>query len=131
MRKVILFSIFIVIALSCKNDKKTTEFNKPLIAVSENEQIIKGNFIYYDDAGVFQTNTEIYGVVIDEMMLELNDKIEPFKEKKTDIIPVTVKVKKFKHENPTDVWENWVAIKEIIDIHDTEKEETNVIKTGS
>ena len=117
MKKIVFLTSLLLCFYSCKYDQKSIDFNEELVAVSEDAEILKGNFIYYNDAGVFQTNSNIYGVVIDQTMLDLNKKVKPYQKKKTDIVTVTLEVKKYKHQNPIDIWENWIKIQRVIKIH--------------
>ncbi len=44
---------------------------------------------------MLQTPNEIYGVVIDENMQILEEQVKAFKTEATDMVPVTVRVRKF------------------------------------
>lgn len=103
---------------SCKNTDASAEQidnaenNSTSPAVSEDIITMRGNFIYHQDAAVLQTPTQIYGVVIDSKMNELDKQVQPFKKADTDMVSVTVKANRFK--NPSE--EGWPFILEIREI---------------
>ena len=78
---------------------------------------MRGDFIYHSDAAVLQTQNNIYAVVIDDNMHKLNARVKPYKKENTDMIPVTVRVKKFPKPEGEEGWPFRVEIKEIIDVH--------------
>ena len=43
------------------------------------------------DAAVLQTHREIYAVVIDDKMHELNDQVKKYKQEDTDMVPVEIR----------------------------------------
>ena len=48
--------VFAITVLGCKNNSKTTT------ETTDDTTIIKGNYIYFEDAAVLQNDVEIYGV---------------------------------------------------------------------
>ena len=121
--------------VSCKNDpkkevgyieesaSKTYEQNDGLIT-------LKGDFIYDENqnAAVIQTaNSTIYGVVVDDNMKDLNDKVKAFKKEDTDMVPVTVRVRRFE-SNEENTWKYRVEIKETIKVEAPNPEQNDVIK---
>ena len=44
------------------------------------------SYVYYADAAVLQTPTQIYGVVLDEVLHELEKQVKPFKAETTDFV---------------------------------------------
>lgn len=117
--------------LSCKNDKTKEDNASKSYSKDDGLITMRGDFIFIDNAAVLQTPSEIYGVVIDSKMKELEMQVQPFKREITDMIPVTVRVKKF--EKPTDEegWPYRVEIKEIIKVEEPEANTNDVIKLGN
>ena len=113
------FLIALTITLfSCKNETKTTE---------EDTDLIRGEFILIDNAAVIKGTDFIYGVVIDEVTLELAKKVKPLQREDYDMVPVVIKgiVK----PNPTEGWEQVVEIKEIIGVSEPTSELPTKIKS--
>lgn len=113
------FLIALTITLfSCKNETKTTE---------EDTDLIRGEFILIDNAAVIKGTDFIYGVVIDEVTLELAKKVKPLQREDYDMVPVVIKgiVK----PNPAEGWEQVVEIKEIIGVSEPTSELPTKIKS--
>ena len=89
-----------------------------------------GEFIYYADAAVLQTTNEIYGVVIDDKMHKLNDEVKQYKVDDTDMVSVTVKVRRFEKPENEEGWPYRVEIKEIIKIEKPDAKKQDIIKLG-
>jgi hypothetical protein len=124
----IVFSIF-----ACKKDSKKevgaeelpqTVINKDNLGVKQ----LKGEFIYYADAAVLQTPTEVYGVVIDSMMHVLESQVKEFKKETTDMVPVAVKGKVSAKPEGEEGWPYRVEILEVLDVYEPKVEDNNVIK---
>jgi hypothetical protein len=121
--------------VSCKNDSKQNvdlEENRAK-SYDENDGFVtmRGEFIYYADAAVFQTSNEIYGVVIDENMLQLEKQVNVFKKEETDMVPVTVRVRKFKKAEGEEGWQYRVEIKEILKVEAPDPNKQDVIKLSN
>lgn len=132
-------SIFILLAvigfLGCKNDTKTEvnlEENRAK-SYDQNDGYItmKGEFLYYADAAIFQTQNEIYGVVIDENMHRLNNQVKPFKKETTDMVPVTIRVRKFEKPENEEGWPYRVEIKDILKVEKPNSNKEDVIKLAN
>lgn len=141
-----VFTLLIVLAVftSCKSDKKeSTEVDSKTSTVvaepgktlkqSDGLIAIQGNFLYVekDNAAVFQTPTQMYGVVVDDKMKELNNQVAAFKSEPFEMVPVTIRGRIFKNEGATDEWENKIEIKEILKVSKPDPKENDVIKLGS
>ena len=105
-----VFLVFILMAFTCcKNDSKY-----PNVGDEDQDQLdvreLTGNFIYFDDAGVLQTKSELFGVIEDEKAKELIKKAEPLKDLPTDEVNVTLKVKVTKKPKHEEGWDNRVEI---------------------
>ncbi|GGW58057.1 hypothetical protein DFQ11_101858 [Winogradskyella epiphytica] len=128
-------SLIIILALvlvACKNEGKqevSLEENRSK-SYDQNDGLItiKGDFVYYADAAVIQTPTEIYGVVIDEQMHALDKEAQAFKKEATDMVPVTVRVRKFEKDENEEGWQFKVEIKEILKVEAPDPETKDVIK---
>lgn len=121
--------------VSCRNDKTENVDLKENQSKSydQNDGLItmKGDFVYYADAAVLQTPQEIYGVVIDENMHALNDRANEFKKEATDMVPVTVRVKKIEKPKDEEGWEYRVEIKEILKVEAPKENQDDVIKLSN
>ncbi|GAA4233540.1 hypothetical protein GCM10022291_10830 [Postechiella marina] len=117
--------------MSCKNvEKKEDNVNK----TSKQEDkltLIKGEFVYYDDAAVLQTKSNIYGVFVTDKMLELNKLAEKHKAIPTDMVYVEVKGIISNKKDDKILWENKVEIVEILNVSPSNKDKNNVVKLVS
>ena len=116
--------------LSCKSDSKTVETNSETIKEKDTLITLTGDFIYYADAAVLQTPKEIYGVVIDDKMHELENAVKPLKNEVTDMVLVTVKVRRFEKPENEEGWPYRLEIKEILKVEKPDLNKKNVIKIG-
>ena len=136
LRNLFVFLLCISLFVSCKNDSKTekesvaTEEGAALKSYSQNDGLItmRGDFIFYEDASVLQTPNEIYGVVIDDNMHKLNTRVQQYKKEATDMVPVTVRVKKFAKPEGEEGWPFRVEIKEILKVEAPDPNKEDVIK---
>ena len=118
---------------SCKNEEKTGDVNleeNRAKSYDQNDGLItlKGDFVYYGDVAVLQTSKEIYGVVIDDNLQLLDKEAKPFKKEATDMVPVTIRVRKFKKPEGEEGWPFRVEIKEILKVEAPNPESKDVIK---
>lgn len=90
--------------------------------------LLKGDFLYYADAAVLQTHREIYGVVIDDRMHELNEMVKEYKSEPTDMVPVEIRGKISEKPEGEEGWPLRVEIKEILSVSKP-SENTNKIIT--
>lgn len=127
MKNLITILFIAILLTSCKNDSKApVSVDESYEEVSVRE--ISGNFIYYDDAAVFQTKNELFGVIRNEKLEELIAQSKPLKSEASDEVYATLKVKISKNTKNKEVWENWIDIKEIVDVSKVEQKENNIIK---
>ena len=135
MKKVILLLIVIVF-VSCKNDKKTDDKNTKSTDTEKTEKqndgltLLKGEFIYFSDAAVLQTHKEIYAVIINKKMHELNDQIQEYKAETTDMIPVEIRGVITPKPDNEEGWDFRVEIKEILSVSKPNPEDNNIITIG-
>ncbi|NNE32952.1 MAG: hypothetical protein HKN40_11340 [Winogradskyella sp.] len=135
MKHFYLVFILSLAILSCKNDATNDadlEENRSK-SYNQNDGLItmRGEFVYYADAAVFQTPNEIYGVVVDDKMHLLNEKVKAFKTEATDMVPVTVRVKKFEKPENEEGWQYRVEIKEILKVETPNPDKKDVIKLAN
>jgi hypothetical protein len=124
-----------LVMMACKNDpnQATSLEESRDKSYSQNDGLItmKGEFVYYADAAVLQTKNDIYGVVIDKNMHALADQVKPFKTEDTDMVPVTVRVRKFEKPKDEEGWPYRVEIKDILKVEAPSKNRDDVIKLAN
>ena len=131
-----LFLICVLTIISCKKATKSETDNQIIssdnsvksINQSDGLTVLKGDFIYYADAAVLQTPTEVYGVVINEKMQELNTQIQKYKTQATDMVPVEIKGKLIPKPDYEEGWPYRIEIKEILAISQPKLEDNNTVK---
>lgn len=132
IKRLFVFSLLATVCLACKNEPKSEANVEESTSQSydQNDGLItmKGEFVYYADAAVLQTTNDIYGVVIDENMHKLDEKAKAFKKEATDMVPVTVRVKKFAKPEGEEGWPFRVEIKEILKVEAPNPNQDDVIK---
>lgn len=95
--------LLIAFATACTQSSKKTDTNPQFY----------GEFLYLADAAVLNTGTEIYGIIIDEKMHELQDLCSPLKRDEYDMIAVYVKGK-VENKNPDEEgWDKRIKITSI------------------
>lgn len=138
MKKVLIVILCLTAFLSCKKDIKNqkkeesivTENSERTAKQSDGLTLLKGEFVYYADAAVLQTHAEIYGVILNEKVDELNDKAKPFKKEPTDFVLVEIRGKITQKPEGEEGWDNQVEIKEILSVKPASNEKNNVVKLG-
>lgn len=123
---------------SCKNDKKS-EGNLDQIETQDEKTtklddglvLIKGEFVYFADAAVLQTNSSsIYGVVINEKMHELDKLAQQYKKEPTDYVSVEIRGEIIPKPENEEGWPYRINIKEILSVNKSQTED-EVIKLES
>jgi len=132
MKKINLIIILALVVFACKNEAKSEinlEENREK-SYDQNDGFVtlKGDFVYYEEAAVLQTSSEIYGVVIDDNLQLLEKQVKAFKKEATDMVPVTVRVRKFEKDKDEEGWQYRVEIKEILKVEAPDLESKDVIK---
>jgi hypothetical protein len=127
--KIVAILLLAATFISCKNDAKT-ESSSTSYSIDDGLITMRGDFIYIDNAAVLQTNLDIYGVVVDDQMKELHKAVKPFQTNATDMVPVTVRVRKFEKPSNEEGWPYRVEIKEIIKVEKPNSNSIDVIKLG-
>ena len=138
MKKVLLILISFAAILACKNETKT-EFEESTSTEvidgrtqkqSDGLTLLKGDFIYYSDAAVLQTHKQMYGVVIDEKMQELNEMAKEFKKESTDFVKVEIRGKITPKPENEEGWDYRVEIKEILNVSKPAEGSSEIVKLG-
>ncbi|MEZ4801396.1 MAG: hypothetical protein R2797_01390 [Gelidibacter sp.] len=129
MKKIVLILLMAASFLGCKDDKKVEE-SESMEKTSSDVTQISGNFIYYDDAAVFQTKSELYGVISNENLEDLIIQSEALKNEPSDEVAVVLKVKKSKKPENEEGWDNRIEIIEILKVSKVNPEDSDIIKLG-
>ncbi|MFY0713409.1 hypothetical protein J1D01_07010 [Seonamhaeicola sp. NFXS20] len=103
MKKLIVLLLCFSATISCKQEEKN------IITIS-------GDYVFQVDAAVLQTDSIIYGVIINNKAQELNKQAETFKQQPTDMVRVEVKGILNKEKHKTILWENKIEITEILNV---------------
>jgi hypothetical protein len=137
MKKILLILITITALMACKNDAKTEPQEVTTDASQQRTEkqsdgltLLKGEFIYYADAAVLQTHREMYAVIIDDKMHELDNMAKPFKKETTDFVQVEIRGKITPRPENEEGWDYRVEIKEILNVKAAEKS-NEVVKLGT
>ena len=134
MKKVLILLLTIAAFTSCKKESKNESVEtKDGRTAKQNDglTLLKGEFVYYADAAVLQTHSQIYGVIINDKVDEINKQAKPFKVEDTDFVMVEIRGVVSPKPEGAEGWENLVEIKEILNVSRVESEGDNVVKLGT
>lgn len=112
MKKILLLLAITISIVACKNETPKTS----------NDPQFEGEFIFVTDGAVLKGDTFIYGVAIDEMSEELQEKVAPIKRDSYDMVPVVVKGILNNKTEGTEGWDEVLTITEIVSVSDTPSE---------
>ncbi|MDO6760543.1 hypothetical protein Q4566_10065 [Tamlana sp. 2_MG-2023] len=127
MKKIFFITLILTAFISCKSESKTEE-----TTYSEDElTTIKGEFVYFDGAGVLQSNDKIYGVLNSGKLKALVSQADEIKEEPTDMVQVEIKGKVTDQKDDVILWENKVEIVEILKVKPASKAANNIVKIGN
>ncbi len=137
MKNIFSIALILSVFLGCKNDQKpeqkeTPLSNSPEKTAKQNDglTLLKGDFVYYADAAVLQTHAEIYGVVINKKMHELDKQVQLYKIEDTDMVPVEIRGKISAKPENEEGWPFRVEVKEILNVYKPQAKDNNVVKLG-
>ena len=138
MKNIIITFLIVIAFTSCKNDKNSEGNLEQVENQKENTSkqdeslvLIKGEFVYFADAAVLQTNSSsIYGVVINEKMHELNKFAQQYKKEPTDYVSVEIRGEIIPKPENEEGWPYRINIKEILSVNKSQTED-EVIKLES
>ena len=121
MKKYRILILIALFSLSC--DKKQNKVvSNEVVETKNNDQIIlSGDYVFYNNAAVLQTNKNVYGIVINEKVNELNQKLTSIKKDEFDFIPVILKGKLQNKKEDEEGWSVKLEITEIVEIINKEK----------
>ena len=134
--KKVLFLFTVIVFVSCKSDKKSEDINtssedsQKIEEQNDGLTLLKGEFIYYADAAVLQTTQEVYAVVINKKMEELNELVQQYKNEITDMVPVEIKGKISPKPENEEGWPFRVEIVEILNVSKPNPEGGEIITIG-
>ncbi len=142
MKKLAILLMISIVFMSCKNESKTEEttteteaidMDSPNRTSKQNDglTLLNGEFVYYENAAVLQTHREVYGVVLDDKMMELNNMAEAYKKEPTDYATVSIRGKVVPKPENEEGWPFRVEIKEILSVSASNPETNNVVKLES
>ena len=120
MKKLILI-LCVIAVTACKSDKAMS---------SQDAVVLKGMYLYYADAAILQTPTEVYGVILDENSMKLDKQVTPYKALATDMVPVEIKGEIIPKPESEEGWPNTVRIVEILKVTKPNPEKKDVITLG-
>lgn len=142
MKKILLLLLGVIVLTNCKNDSKeeniktsteTIDVDSPERTEKQSDGLtmLKGDFVYYADAAVLQTHKEVYAVVIDDKMHELDELAKKYKKQPTDYVTVVIRGKITPKPEGEEGWPFRVEIKEVVGIEAADPESNNVVKLES
>ena len=137
MKKLVIILLAFISFSSCKNETKSEvnlEENRAKSYDANDGLItIKGEFVFDEkqNAAVLQTSNEIYGVIVDDNMHSLNEKVKPYKTEKYTSVPVTVRVKRVENGSETSLWKYNLEIKKILKVEAPNPNKEDVIKLSN
>lgn len=111
------FLVLLMLALgfaSCQDEPKKNAESEQTTEVADSLKILKGEFIYVDNAAVLKGTNFIYGVKIDSMAKGLAQQIDSLKRNEFDMVPVIIQG--VVTSNPEEGWDEIVAIKKVLKV---------------
>jgi hypothetical protein len=138
MKNIALLLVLFMAFTGCKNNSKSDKNsdnieNQDDLTSKQNDGLVllKGEFVYFADAAVLQTNSSsIYGVIINEKMRELDNLAKQFKSEPTDYVFVEIRGEIIPKPENEEGWPYRVNIKEILNVSKSQNED-EVIKLES
>ena len=126
MRKIIVLITLFIGLSACKNDQKST------LVTTENSNlaVYKGEFIFTDGAAVLKGSDFIYGVVVDDKMRELADKVAPVKKDVYDMVAVIVTGTLAPGPQDIETWDEFLTIIDIVQVSPKPAQADVKIKEG-
>jgi len=138
MKKIVFLILAFGFLIACKDQTNQQQIEDKIPKVEDktaNQKdgliTLEGDFVYYADAAVLQSGNEVYGVVINEKMHELDNMSKTYKKDPTDYVKAIVRAKIIPKDENEEGWPYKLDIKEIIKVEALDTEKNNVIKLGS
>jgi hypothetical protein len=126
MKRFIALIAILITVSACKNDQKI----ELVTTANSNLAVYKGEFIFTDGAAVIKGKDFIYGVVIDDKMKELAEKVLPAKKDVFDMVPVVVTGTLSSGPKDKDTWDEFLTIIDIVQISSRPAKADVKIKKG-
>ncbi len=132
MKHVFLLCLCLSVFLNCKKQSKpqNEDVTKTETINQEDLTLIKGEFVYYGDAAILHTQSNIYGVYITDKMQELNKQAQQYKKAETDAVFVEVKVRISNKEHEKMFWKDKAEIVEILSVSPSKNKSNNIVELG-
>lgn len=138
MKKLVFLLVLAITFTSCKKEAKNENPEESIelkdgktAKQSDGLTLLKGEFVYYADAAVLQTHNQVYGVILNEKVDELNQQAKAFQKENTDFVMVEVRGKISPKPEGVEGWDNRVEIKEILNVSAIKSNGENVVKLGT
>lgn len=129
MKKIFLLFAVAIIAISCKDEAKSSDvkddaekygpakrINPNMKNPDANLPIYRGEFVRVADGAVLKGTTYIYGVELDSVALQLAERVAPVKVNDFDMVAVVVKGVVSDKPEGTEGWDEVIKITEIINV---------------
>ena len=117
--KILIF--FLLITFSCDSKQNKIVSNEVVETKNNDLIILSGDYVFYNNAAVLQTNKNVYGIIINEKVNELNEKLSSIKKDEFDFIPVILKGRLKNKDKNDEGWSVKLEITEIVEIINKEK----------
>jgi len=113
--------LFLLITFSCDSKQDKVVSNEVVETKNNDLIILSGDYVFYNNAAVLQTNKNVYGIIINEKVNELNEKLSSIKKDEFDFIPVILKGRLKNKDKNDEGWSVKLEITEIVEIINKEK----------
>jgi len=113
--------LFLLISFSCDSKQDKVVSNEVVETKNNDLIILSGDYVFYNNAAVLQTNKNVYGIIINEKVNELNEKLSSIKKDEFDFIPVILKGRLKNKDKNDEGWSVKLEITEIVEIINKEK----------
>ena len=111
----------LLFTFSCDSKQDKVLSNKVVETKNDDLIILSGDYVFYNNAAVLQTNKNVYGIIINEKVDELNEKLSSIKKDEFDFIPVILKGRLKNKDKNDEGWSVKLEITEIVEIINKEK----------
>ena len=121
MKKYRILVLIALFSFSCDKKQNKVVSNEVFETKNNDLIILSGDYVFYNNAAVLQTNKNVYGIVINEKVNELNQRLTSIKKDEFDFIPVILKGKLQNKKEDEEGWSVKLEITEIVEIITKEK----------
>ncbi len=105
MKKILFIFAIIATFSSCKQKEDTSKY-----------ETFTGDFLMTDEGAILENGNRIFGVVVNDVAKELGKKTKEVQKTEFDMVQVTVKGEVGPNTTGKEGWEEYLTIKEIMDI---------------